>query len=84
MNLQKLNYLIENEDKLNADSLIEIEDTEKKYPYFQTLKLLKLKNLAQVRSLRFADELSENIAFFTDRKHLLTELNNEEFLWMKY
>ena len=49
MNLQKLNYLIENEDKLNADSLIEIEDTEKKYPYFQTLKLLKLKNLAQDR-----------------------------------
>ena len=78
-----INYYIENSDSLDASSLQVIEEAERKYPYFQTLKLLKLKNLANVRSLRLSKELSKNIAYFTDRKHLLTVLNNEEFLWIK-
>ena len=83
MTLQMINYYIENSDSLDASSLQVIEEAERKYPYFQTLKLLKLKNLANVRSLRLSKELSKNIAYFTDRKHLLTVLNNEEFLWIK-
>ena len=83
MNSQTLISYIDNQIELDAISLEIINECEKRYPYFQTAKLLKLKNLANVRSLRLAEELSENVAYFPDRKQMLLILDNEEFLWFK-
>ncbi len=83
MNSQTLISFIDNQDKLDALSLQAIDECERKYPYFQTLKLLKLKNLANVRSLRFSDEFALSVPYFTDRKNMLLIIDNEEFLWFK-
>ena len=70
-------------DKLDADTLLHLERLVARYPYFQTARLLFLKNLSEVRSLRFPDELKKGVCYCNDRRRLFALLPNNEYAWSK-
>ncbi|MEG1587498.1 MAG: tetratricopeptide repeat protein [Bacteroidales bacterium] len=67
-----------------ADSLQDLVQLARRYPYFQTARLLYLKNLSEVRAMRFADELRHNAVYIPDRRRLFSYLDNGEYRWSKY
>lgn len=66
---------------LDALTLRSLEELIREYPYFQGVRMLHLKNLSDVRSLRFATELQKEVIYCNDRKKLFTLLNSSEFQW---
>ncbi|MGL4293225.1 MAG: tetratricopeptide repeat protein [Bacteroidales bacterium] len=67
--------------KLDAASLQELVQLARRYPYFQAVRLLYLKNLSEVHSVRYADELRRNAVYMPDRKRMFGYLDNGEYLW---
>ena len=57
MNATELHQYIQQPDALTASSLEEIRQALAAYPYFQTLKMLYLKNLYLLKHPDFAQEL---------------------------
>ena len=68
MNSDQLLTYIKEPDKLDAESLKHLEGLVTRYPYFETARMLFLRNLSEVRSLRFPDELKKGACFCNDRR----------------
>ena len=72
MNQQRLNEWIKHPEKLNRDTLYELRTLLARYPYFQTVRLLYLKNLFLLHDITFGEELRRSAIYITDRKILFT------------
>lgn len=72
--------LIEDREKLNEDTLLELKDLVERYPFFQTARILYLANLYKLHSMDFGKELRKASVFVPDRSALfcLTEGINYE------
>ncbi len=57
-------------EELNQDTLFELRNLVKRYPYFQTLRLLYLKNLYQLHDQAFGEELRNTVPYVADRRML--------------
>jgi len=71
---QFLKYVHRPED-LNQESLKDIQELLSEFPYFQTGHLLLLKNLHNVKSIRFENQLKVSSVFAHDRSVLYTLLH---------
>ncbi len=70
MNKQLLYYYINNPKELNETSLFDIQQLVDEYPFFQTARLLLLKNLHQLDHIRFEPELKKSAMYVSDRTRL--------------
>ena len=70
MTTLNIEHLIKHPDELNAETLYEIRTLLNRYPYFQTLRLLYLKNLYLLHDNAFGTELRKSIFYITDRASL--------------
>ncbi len=71
-------YLIETKE-LNASSLLQLKQMTQRYPYFQTAKLLLLKNLKEQEDATFISELKKNSIECSDREKLFYYLYKERY-----
>ncbi len=76
MNKQRLYYYINNPKELNESSLSDIQELVDEYPFFQTARLLLLKNLHQLEHVRFEPELKRSVLYVPDRTRLFELINN--------
>ena len=66
MNTSLLQQWIDHPEELNRDTLYELRTQLSRYPYFQTLRLLLLKNLYLLRDPSFHDELRRSSLLVAD------------------
>ncbi len=64
---------------LDENSLLELRQMIDLYPYFQTARMLYLKNLALLNKEAFAQELEKMSVFVLDRKRLFTVIEGEKY-----
>lgn len=76
MNLQQW---IEHPEVLNRETLYELRTLMVRYPYFQSLRLLYLKNLYILHDGNYGAELRKNIFFIADRKVLFQQIEGENY-----
>ena len=76
MNKQLLYYYINNPKELNESSLSDIQELVDEYPFFQTARLLLLKNLHMLDHVRFEPELKRSVLYVPDRTRLFELINN--------
>ena len=65
--------------KLNESSLLQLKQLTQRYPYFQTAKLLLLKNLKEQDDATFISELKKNAIECSDREKLFYYLYNDRY-----
>lgn len=85
---QELDFIVNKEDffeylkgdkELNNDSLLQLKQITKKYPYFQTAQLLLLKNMKVNDDCDFNPNLNRFSVVCADRKKLFYYLNDDRF-----
>ena len=76
MNKQLLYYYINNPKELNESSLSDIQELVDEYPFFQTARLLLLKNLHLLDHVRFEPELKRSVLYVSDRTRLFELIHN--------
>ena len=79
MNQQRLNEWINHPEKLNRDTLYELRTLLARYPYFQTVRLLYLKNLFLLHDITFGEELRRSAIYITDRKILFNLVEGDHY-----
>ncbi|MBS2210414.1 hypothetical protein KEM09_03330 [Carboxylicivirga mesophila] len=62
--------LVAQPDLLNEDTLPELTEIVAEFPWFQSARMLLLKNLHVIEHVRFNGELKQSAAFIADRKQL--------------
>ena len=67
-------------DLLNKDTLIELEELTKKYPWFQLAWILYAKNLKQLQSSDYEKVVKQVSIRVSDRKRLFNYLNSKVIL----
>ena len=72
-------YWTKHPERLNKDTLLSLRNLVAVYPYFQTLRLLYLKNLYILREADFVDELRKSVLYIHDRRKLFQLLEGERF-----
>ncbi len=77
MQKEKFYTLLENPGKLNQETLAELIKLTEKFPWFQTARLLYLKNLHDTGNPDFNAELKKAAPLIADRKQLYRILNPE-------
>ena len=70
MTQQQLYEWITHPELLNRDTLYELRTLLARYPYFQTVRLLYLKNLFLLHDITFGEELRKAALYVADRKVL--------------
>lgn len=70
---------LKDERPLNDESLHHLQRVVQKYPYFQTAKLLLLKNMKDARNPEFMSELKNVAITCSDRQKLFYFLNDDRF-----
>lgn len=70
MTAQHLQQWIEHPELLNRDTLYELRTLVARYPYFQSLRLLYLKNLYLLHDINFGAELRKAVLYVADRRVL--------------
>lgn len=70
MNAATLKDLMQNHDRLNAETLHELSETVERYPYFAAARMLYLRNLYMQNDIRFGKEMKKAALFFSDRSML--------------
>ena len=65
---QQLYEWITHPERLNRDTLYELRTLLARYPYFQTVRLLYLKNLFLLHDITFGEELRKAALYVADRK----------------
>ena len=78
MNLNLQNW-IAHPDKLNQETLFELKEMIDQYPYFQTARLLYLKNLYLLNDPSFKEELKRNALYMSDLSILFYFIEGEKF-----
>ena len=76
MNKQLLYYYINNPKELNESTLSDIQELVDEYPFFQTARILLLKNLHQLDHIRFEPELKRSVLYVPDRTRLFELIHN--------
>jgi hypothetical protein len=66
-------------EKLDHDSLSDLDDILHEWPYFQTAELLKLKNLHNLQHPDYENQLTRTAIFCADRKRLFYLINDTRF-----
>ena len=61
---------IQHPETLNRDTLYELRNLLARYPYFQSLRLLYLKNLYILHDISFGGELRKAVLYIADRRQL--------------
>ena len=64
---------------MNRDTLYELRTLLARYPYFQTVRLLYLKNLFLLHDITFGEELRRAALYIADRKVLFYLIEGERF-----
>ncbi len=65
--------------KLDENSLHQLNQLVEQYPYFQSAKLLLLKNLKEQEDAAFIPQLKKNAIECADRERLFYYLNDKRF-----
>ncbi len=68
--------LVAQPDLLNENSLPELNEIVAEFPWFQSARMLLLKNLHAIEHVRFNGELKQSAAFIADRKRLFELIHN--------
>ena len=79
MTQQHLYEWIAHPELLNRDTLYELRTLLARYPYFQTVRLLYLKNLFLLHDITFGEELRRAALYIADRKVLFYLIEGERF-----
>ena len=74
---QRLQEWIVHPESLDEDSLFELREILKRYPYFQTARLLYLKNLFLLKDAGFKEELKRSVLYVADLSQLFYYLDGE-------
>jgi hypothetical protein len=83
---ENLIHYIDSPSKLNKDSLEKLNAILEKYPYFQTVRLLLVKNIQNLNNQVGKNELNQTAAYIGDRKvlyyllHRLQDTESEEII----
>lgn len=70
---------IKRPELLNADTLLLLKLLVEEYPYFQTARLLYLKNLFQINAPTFKAELKKSVVYISDLSILFYYIEKEQF-----
>ena len=74
-----LHQWIKHPEQLNRDTLYELRTLLARYPYFQTARLLYLKNLYLLHDITFGEELRRAAVYITDRRMLFSLVEGDRF-----
>ena len=78
-----LQQWMEHPDQLNRETLYEIRTLLARYPYFQSLRLLYLKNLYLLHDITFGPELRKAALYVADRRSLFYLIEGEKYAIQK-
>ena len=76
---QQLYQWIKHPECLNRETLFELRTLLARYPYFQTARLLYLKNLYLLHDITFGEELRRAALYITDRRVLFSLVEGEKY-----
>ncbi len=76
---QQIYEWIKHPEQLNRESLYELRTLLARYPYFQTARLLYLKNLFLLHDIAFGDELRRASLYIADRRMLFSLTEGEHY-----
>ena len=76
---QQLYQWIKHPEYLNRETLFELRTLLARYPYFQTARLLYLKNLYLLHDITFGEELRRAALYVTDRRMLFLLVEGEKY-----
>ena len=79
MTINNIIQWIEHPEMLNASTLYELRTMVARYPYFQSLRLLYLKNLYLLHDETFGSELRKSVLYVADRRVLFYLIEGELF-----
>ena len=71
---------IEHPERLNRDTLYELRTLLARYPYFQTARILYIKNLYLLHDSTFGEELRKAAVYVTDRRVLFYLIEGGRFV----
>ena len=74
-----LQQWIEHPEALNRDTLYELRTLVARYPYFQSLRLLYLKNLYLLHDITFGTELRKAVLYVSDRRVLFYLIEGDRY-----
>ncbi|WP_455584241.1 tetratricopeptide repeat protein [Bacteroides sp.] len=75
-----LQQWIRHPEVLNKDTLYELRTLLARYPYFQSLRLLYLKNLYLLHDITFGSELRKAILYVADRRSLFYLIEGDKYV----
>ena len=76
---QCLNDWIKHPEKLDRETLYELRTLLARYPYFQTARLLYLKNLYLLHDIGFGEELRRSALYLTDRRIIFSLVESDRY-----
>ena len=79
MTSDRLYELMQKPEELSSETLPELSQLMEDFPYFHTVKLLYLKNMAMINDIRFASELKRLAIGIPDRKKLFMFLEGSNY-----
>ena len=79
MAIGNIQYWIQHPEALDKDSLYELRNLASRYPYFQAVRLLLLKNLYILRDPSFGEELRRTIIYIPNRLMLFQLIEGGSF-----
>ena len=74
-----LQQWIQHPEALNRDTLYELRTLVARYPYFQSLRLLYLKNLYVLHDINFGAELRKAVLYVSDRRVLFYLIEGDRY-----
>ena len=80
MTSTNLQEWISHPESLNRDTLYELRNVVARYPYFQTARLLYLKNLYLLHDIAFGEELRKAALYVNDRRVLFRLIEGDRFV----
>ncbi len=81
---QRIQEWISHPAMLDKESLFELRELLARYPYFQTARLLYLKNLFLLQDASFADELRKSALYVADLSVLFYYIEGERFILKRH
>ena len=79
-----LQQWIQHPEALNRDTLYELRTLVARYPYFQSLRLLYLKNLYVLHDINFGAELRKAVLYVSDRRVLFYLIEGDRYALHPY
>ena len=70
---------IEHPETLDKDSLYELRTLVARYPYFQSIRLLYLKNLYLLHDATFGEELRKSVLYIADSRMLFYQIEGDRY-----